>query len=93
MPIPKAIAEAPDLLQGLSLFFSAYKALQTCRQVGMGEGPIPWTAISYYADTLEFDDDQRSLLHYFVGKLDGAYFEYKAANAPPAQSKKPKGKR
>ena len=35
---------------------SAFGELSTCRQVGMGVGPIPLTAIQHYADRHELGE-------------------------------------
>jgi len=48
-PLPKKIANAPDLLIGSEFYYSAFNSLNTCRPVSMGIGPIPWTAINDYA--------------------------------------------
>lgn len=78
MPIPDKIKNAPELLPGLDLYFVAFMELSTCRTVGMGEGPIPWTAMRDYAidhlgveEGIEFDR--------FVSLIRGmdiAYLEY-----------------
>lgn len=53
--------------------FSAFFDLSTCRQVGMGVGPIPWTAIQQYVTTYFLDDDQAYFLKRVVYGLDKVY--------------------
>lgn len=38
--------------------------------------PVPWTAINQYAFFYDFDGEQTSRLHYFVGKMDKAMKEW-----------------
>lgn len=78
MPLPDKIANAPELLFGLDVFYIAFMDLTSCRGGGYGtEGPISWLAINQYADAKRFDDEQREDLFYFVGKLDLVYLDYK----------------
>jgi hypothetical protein len=46
LPVPRRIAEAPDLLPWLRFEFEAFFELITCSNDG---GVIPWTAINAYA--------------------------------------------
>lgn len=39
--------------------WDAYFELATCRPVGMGLGPIPWTAIHEYAEANGVQDGER----------------------------------
>lgn len=85
LPLPKKIAEAPELRLGLELYFQAYLDLMTARS-GLGDGPISWTAIAEYAKVNEFDDEQREDLQYHVTMMDAAHTKW-------ARSKQPKGKK
>jgi hypothetical protein len=84
LPLPKRIANAPTLFIGLELYYDAFWELDTCREVGWGWGPIPWSAIKDYAETFNFDDEQRDDLYYFIRVMDNAYLRYR--------HKKPAGK-
>ena len=75
-PLPKHILEAPELAPGLEYYFNAYKRLSTCRQVGMGIGPIPWTAIHEYARMQELCQSDEQDLEYLVGRMDSAFLEW-----------------
>ena len=50
--------EAPNI-EGFEFYFTAFKELNSCRDVGMGLSPIPFTAIVDYAriyDVGEFEE-------------------------------------
>jgi hypothetical protein len=81
MPIPAKMQNAPALLLGLDLFYVAFLDLYSCRSVGFGEGPIPWTAISEYCDRSEVHGEQREDMFYFVRALDNEYLKFKNAKA------------
>ena len=74
-PYPKVIAEAPDLLVGLELFYEAFYDLTTCRG-GMGDGPIPWTSIEEYCNLTGIYDEQRERMHSYIREMDTAFLEH-----------------
>lgn len=79
MPLPDAIANAPVLEIGLDLFFTAFMDLNSCRNIGVGEGPIPWTAKQMYAkEELNLEGEQRDDFFYYINRLDTAYLDHKA---------------
>ena len=61
---------------GLSMYFTAFWELSTCRQIGMGVGPIPWTAMLDYARYMELDWEQTEDLLYIVRKMDDAFLKH-----------------
>ena len=73
--IPAAIQNKPWLMPGLELFYVAFRDLHTCRG-GMGDGPIPWTAIEQYCDALVVEGDQRRRLHLNVRAMDNTFLEH-----------------
>ena len=75
-PLPEKIANAPELLLGLDLYYDSFWDLTTCRQVGFGVGSIPWASIRDYAVTFEFDEEQVDDLFYFIRMMDNAYMEF-----------------
>lgn len=75
-PIPDKIKNAPELHFGLELYWGAFFDLNTCRQVGMGIAPIPWTSILEYAMVHELDSEATDDLFYFVRTMDHAYIEH-----------------
>ncbi len=80
-PLPKKIADAPQLLQGLEFFYVAFMDLTTSRSIGMGEGPIPWHVVNDYCDRYEIDGEQREDVHYYITAMDSAYLQYRANEA------------
>ena len=72
LPLPKKIANAPQLFFGLELYYGAFLDLSTCRS-GLGDGPISWQYVHDYAIVNEFSEEQGENLHYFVMKMDAAF--------------------
>lgn len=77
-PLPDAIANAPELQQGLELYYNAFNVLTSTRQIGMAEGPIPWDKVEHYCDQYGIDGDQREDMHYHISSLDRVYLEHRA---------------
>lgn len=82
LPIPKKLQNSPSLESGMELYYQAFLDLNSCRQVGMGEGPIPWTAIAYYCRFFEMDEETTDDVMYMVRGLDNEYLKIKAENKP-----------
>lgn len=76
--LPPVIRDAPELTLGLALYYGAFWDLNSCRTVGMGEGPIPWLAIDAYATARGFDAEQRDDLHHHISAMDRAYLKHQA---------------
>lgn len=62
----------------MELYLRAYYELDSCRSIGMGEGPIPWTALDQWAARLGLDEEERGDLFYLVRRIDNAYLEHLA---------------
>jgi hypothetical protein len=88
MPLPKAIADAPELELGLELFYLAFMDLTTCRSMGFGEGPIPWTAVRDYCDDMELVGDQRDDMFAHIRMMDTVYLNHRASKAKKEAPKK-----
>ncbi len=80
-PIPDDLPP-PPMMPAAMPFWRAFDALSSCRPVGMGIGPIPWTAIDAYAtrfglagndlvSRLDFDVFQR-----IINQLDSHWLEH-----------------
>lgn len=82
-PIPEPFASKPELLPGLSFYLQGFQWLTTCRQVGMGEGPIPWTAISAFCNENGIYGECREDFFYHIEHLDVAYLTYREKSKPP----------
>lgn len=75
-PIPDRIVNAPELEMGLEFTYDAFQRLNTERPVGMGPGPIPWSAIDRFAFRYELDEDEQSDLEFLIGKMDETYLKH-----------------
>jgi hypothetical protein len=76
MPLPDFIKNEPELLPGLDVFLNSFWDLSTCRQMGMGLGPIPWTSIENYANILGGDESFREDFHKYIRRMDGEYLSW-----------------
>lgn len=76
LPIPDPIQNKPELAEGLGLFLDAFWALSSCRSIGMGLGPIPWTAVLEYSKILGLREEQQEDLEMHVGRLDSAFLKW-----------------
>lgn len=90
-PIPKKIAEAPELRPGLELYYMAFFELASTR-TGFGDGPIPWTAVAEYARVYEFDTDQLEQLAYYVARMDDVFVRHVRAKQAGKNPPPPRGK-
>ena len=79
--MPDAIANAPELLQGLEGYYQAFLELHTCRAVGFGEGAIPWTAIDAYATRHGLEGEEYEDFEDLVRVLDDAYLKHRREKA------------
>lgn len=61
---------------GLEMYFGAFLDLTSCRAIGMGLGPIPWTAINQYARAYDYSDEQEDDLQFYITRMDHAYLEW-----------------
>lgn len=83
IPLPDKIANRPTLGIGLEMYMDAFNRLSTCRQLGMGVGPIPWTAIGLYAVQAELDTDHTDKLYYYIEAMDAAFLKWSADRNKP----------
>lgn len=81
-PVPPSIANAPELRFGLEMYYGAYLDLMTCRTLGMGLGPIPWTAINQYAKAYDYTEEQEDDLQFYISRMDNAYLEAVSKKQP-----------
>lgn len=76
LPIPKRIANAPILKQGLELYFEAFFSLCSCRVVGMSLGEIPWISIRQYCVMVGLCEEQTEDMHFFIQQMDREYLKF-----------------
>ena len=50
----------------------AFVQLRTCRPIGMGVGPIPWTAVDAYCERHGIRGELRFVFEHCVAALDRA---------------------
>ena len=89
MPLPAKIANKPTIKFGLDLYWKAFQDLSADRDVGMGVGPIPWSAMNAWGvrNHIKGDDFER-----FVLVLRGMDSVYMTHQSKKAKSKMGKGK-
>lgn len=76
LPLPDKIQNAPSLLPGLELYWQGFMDLMSCRQIGMGIGPIWWTTVQDYCRIKELDEFQTEAMHHHIKELDTAYMTH-----------------
>jgi len=73
LPLPDWIKNRPELAFGLEFYYMAFMDLNSCRQIGMGEGPIPWTDIYLYAQAYDIVEYEFDRFHHIMCSMDSAY--------------------
>jgi hypothetical protein len=68
-PIPDKIANKPQLLRGLKVYYDAFSELSNDRV----NGGIQWQSIANYAMFYGFDEDQTDDLFYHIRAMDLAF--------------------
>lgn len=78
--------EPPEILEGLSGWLEDFWRLSTERQIGMGIGPIPASAIDRH--TAGWSDEDAETFEFCIRELDGVYLmrANKTEDAPPEAS-------
>lgn len=72
--LPDRVQNAPQLREGLELYWTAYVELTTCRPAAFGGcPPLPWTAMATWAQFHSLDYDQFEDLIYFSREMDAEY--------------------
>jgi hypothetical protein len=80
LPLPARIANAPELLPGLELYYVGFLDLTTCRGQGYGtEGPISWSSINEYCIANEIEGEQREDFFYHIQQMDAEYLDFKTS--------------
>lgn len=91
MPLPDRIKNKPEIIPGLEIYWKAFTELTADRSIGMGEGPIPWTAMNQWAIRHGFRGDEFDRLIDIIREVDTAYMElrnkaHKKAMGKPSTS-------
>jgi len=90
--VPDRILHQPLLPLYLQFFVDAFWELNSCRAMGMGEGPIPFTAILQYSQFYECDFQLAQDLILFIREMDDIYLKKQAKKAK-AKAAKTKAKK
>lgn len=56
----------------------AFWELTTCRQIGMGLGPIPWDVMVSYAQFHQLEDDVARAFVQVIRQMDSVYLAWQA---------------
>lgn len=90
MPLPDAIANKPDITAGLDVYWQAFTDLNTSRELGMAEGPIPWTAMDQWATRHRIVGEDFDRLVIILRGMDATYLKHrsKASNKTLGKSTK-----
>ena len=82
LEIPEKIANAPLLLPGLEVYWTAFMNLLSSRQIGLTASPIPWNIIQEYCDHQNLSEEQSEAMHYHIAMMDTAFLEHQQKKAP-----------
>ena len=74
--LPQWYIDEPDIEVSDHFYLQAFRDLHTCRQNGMGMGPIPWKDIILYADRYGLDEDLVEPFIHIIRCMDCAYIEW-----------------
>jgi hypothetical protein len=68
----------------------AFRELGTCRQLGMGVGPIPFTAIVHYSTLYDVDDFEEFL--FLIRQMDNCFLDLESKRQKSELGKKSSGR-
>ena len=92
MPLPDSIANKPGITAGLDIYWQAFTDLNTSRELGMAEGPIPWTAVDQWATRHHIVGEEFDRLVLVLRGIDAAYLKHRSKSSNKTigkRSKKP----
>lgn len=75
--LPPTIENKPQVLLGLELYWKAFVDLSADRDIGMAEGPIPWSAVHLWAERHEIYGDEFERLWHIIHEMDATYMEHR----------------
>jgi len=76
--LPDWFLDEPPIPPNANFFIRAFDDLSTCRDHGMGYGPIPWDRIVQYGYHAGLDDDMVEVLIRVVRRMDNKFLDQKA---------------
>lgn len=78
MPLPQWFLDEPAIDRAERVYIEAFVDLQTCRQIGMDVGPIPWRDIAAYGDRLGLEGPMHRLFCRVLRAMDEAWLNKRA---------------
>jgi hypothetical protein len=88
------VIEEPNVAH-FSFYIDAFAELNSCRNFGMGMGPIPFTAIAEYVRLYKVEDSEEFM--YIIRVMDNQFIKSQNANKQQSsdnpKSKASRGKR
>lgn len=75
-PLPEWAHNVPDITEADVFYLKAFYDLTSCREVGMGLGPIPWRDIYTYAIYAGFENDLYDHFIQVIREMDAGYLEW-----------------
>lgn len=75
-PLPKWAENEPVLCPGDEFYIKAFFDLSSCREVGMGIGPIPWRDILTYAIFFGLEEDLIDPFIQIIREMDSGYLKW-----------------
>lgn len=73
-PLPRVIADAPEIEPGNLLYFDIFDELSSCRH--FAGGPIPFLAVVKYAEVYDIDREQFDRILYVIREVDKWFLEF-----------------
>lgn len=85
--LPPSIQNKPQLTIGLDLYWKAFVDLSADREIGMAEGPIPWSAVHLWAQRRGIHGDDFERLWFIIHDMDVVYMEHQGKEAKKGSAK------
>jgi len=83
--LPDWYNDRPPFEIGDLFYLEAFMRLQTCRQIGMSLGPIPWTAVHAYGVAAGLDALMLLVFEKVIAEMDSAFLEWCENERPKAE--------
>lgn len=79
-------SEEEPSVEGLEFYVDSFRELDSCRFIGMGSGPIPFTAILEYFKVYGVGDFEE--FHYIIRRMDNAFLTCQLAREKQKQERR-----
>ena len=88
-PLPKSLRDVQPVQAHQKLYLLAFQDCTTCRQVGMGLGPIPWTAVREWCTAARLSEIESDEVWFVVTRIDEAFLKHSAEQMSSGKNTKP----